>query len=258
MEPKNRLKPIVHGAWGQEMYDYELLQNVALLAVCYAYVSICIVVSGKASRLFGFSSKSSRKLLHVLIGNLAFLIPLFTLNTIPLNFPFFVAAPFILVTFLASPYSPARSLSARLEGLTGITGEGHRLGLFYYAVSYTVLALFFASKPYIIAAGILPMAFGDASAAIVGEKYGRHQYRVFTKKSLEGSAAMFLVAFFSLEASFLLFSVLYSLPMLVLTEAALVVALTTTLAEALSPLGFDNITVPMLGALAFLLLTGGL
>jgi dolichol kinase len=229
-----------------------------MLAICYAYVSICIVISGKASKLFGFSGKASRKLLHVAIGNLPFLIPLFTLNSLPLNFPFFVAAPFVLITFLASPHSPVKQLSNRLEGLTGLTEEGHSLGLVYYAISYTILALFFASKPYIIAAGILPMAYGDASAAIAGMKYGKLRYRIFAKKSVEGSVAMFLVSFVILEASFIFFSFLYSLPMQVITVAAFGIALTATFAEAFSPLGFDNITVPLLGALIFVLLSGGI
>jgi phytol kinase len=240
------------------MLDDTLLLNIFLLAMCYTYVSIVILVSVKASKLFGFSVKSSRKFLHIMIGNLPFLIPLFTLNSLPLNFPFFVAAPFVLVTFLATPYSPARTLSDRIKGLTGITEDGHHLGLVYYAFSYTVLALFFASKPYVIAAGILPMAYGDASAAIIGERYGKTLYQVFAKKSIEGSAAMFLVSFLSLEASLFFFSFFYSLPIISVTLAALGVALVVTLAEAFSPLGFDNVTVPMLGALVFLLLSGGI
>jgi len=235
----------------------ELSENIVLLGVCYAYILIGIILSGKASRLFGFSGKSSRKLLHVLIGNLPLLIPFFTLNVFPSNFPFLVAAPFIVVTFLASPHSPIRKLSERFSGLTGITEEGHHLGLVYYSISYTLLALFFASKPYIIAAGILPMAYGDAFAAIIGEKYGKTRYRIFTKKSFEGSAAMFLASFLSLEASLLYFSILYSLPLYGLTIIALSVALVVTLIEAISPRGFDNITVPISGALVFLLLNGG-
>ena len=235
----------------------ELSENIVLLGVCYAYILIGIILSGKASRLFGFSGKSSRKLLHVLIGNLPLLIPFFTLNVFPSNFPFLVAAPFIVVTFLASPHSPIRKLSERFSGLTGITEEGHHLGLVYYSISYTLLALFFASKPYIIAAGILPMAYGDAFAAIIGEKYGKTRYRIFTKKSLEGSAAMFLASFLSLEVSLLYFSALYSLPLLGLSVVALCVALAVTLIEAVSPRGFDNITVPISGALIFLLVNGG-
>ena len=240
------------------MLANEWVMDIMLLGVCYGYVFVIILVSGKTFKHFGFSGKHSRKFLHFMIGNLPFLIPFFSLNDFPLNFPFFVAAPFVIVTFLATPYSPAPTLRERLKGLTGITEHGHHLGLFYYAFSYSLLAFFFASKPYVIAAGVLPMAYGDASAAIIGEKYGKRQYHLFTKKSLEGSAAMFLTSFLSLEASLLFFSTLYSLPIYLLTLVALIVALIATLAEALSPLGFDNITVPMLGASVFLLLSGGI
>lgn len=240
------------------MFDNPLVANSLLLATCYAYILVVIFLSGKASRVFGFSGKSSRKMLHILIGNLPFIIPLFTLNSFPLNFPFFVAAPFVLVTLLVSPYSPTRALSERFKGLTGITEDGHHLGLVYYALSYTILAFFFASKPYVIAAGILPMAYGDASAAIIGERYGRTYYRVLTKKSLEGSVAMFLASFVSVETSLFFFATIYALPLAALTLVALGVASVVTLIEALSPLGFDNITVPLSGSLVFVLLSGGM
>ena len=238
------------------MIYYNLVINVMLLAMCYVYIFSIIVISAK-TKLFGFSGKYSRKFLHMMVANLSFIIPFFTLNSLPLNFPLFVAAPFVLVTFLATPYSPFRTLSNRLKGLTGITEEGHHLGLFYYAFSYSLLALFFASKPYVITAGVLPMAYGDASAAIVGEKYGKRKYHFFTKKSLEGSGAMLLVSFLSIEVSILFFSNFYPLPLLFLTPVAFAVSLITTLAEAFSPLGFDNITVPLFGALVFLLFGGG-
>ncbi len=240
------------------MLDSKLAVDIILLALCYGYVIAVIAISSKIVKLFRFSSKNSRKFLHIMIGNLPFVIPFFTLNSFPLNLPFFVAAPFIIVTLLATPYVPSRALGERLKGLTGITEKGHYLGLVYYAVSYTVLALFFSSKPYVIAAGVLPMAYGDASAAIIGEKYGRRHYHVFTKKSLEGSAAMFLVSFLSVEASILFFSTLYLLPLVTLSASALAVAIVATIAEALSPLGFDNITVPLFGVSVFLLFSGGI
>jgi phytol kinase len=101
------------------------------------------------------------------------------------------------------------------------------------------------------------MAYGDASAALVGEKYGRRRYRVFAKKSLEGSTAMFIVSFVSLAVSLVFFSFLYPIPLFGSILAALAVALVAVLAETFSPLGLDNLTVPLLGALTFFVLTGG-
>jgi dolichol kinase len=243
---------------GEPMFGSEIFTNLALLIACYAYILLIILISGKMDSVFHISRKSSRKFLHVMIGNLPLIIPFFSYNSFPLNFPFLVAAPFILVTFFASPYSPSKRVYEKMKSLSDITEEGHQLGLVFYAVSYTLLALLFSSKPYVIAAGVLPLAYGDASAALIGEKYGKRRYRIFAKKSLEGSIAMFFASFISLAVSMLFFSVLYSFPISNVMLAALSVAFVAALAESLSPLGFDNITVPILSALAFLILSGGL
>ena len=157
------------------MLDTEAWVNLALLGSCYGYILIVILVTGKIGR--GLSRNSSRKFLHIMIGNLPFLIPFFSYNTFPLNFPFFVAVPFVFVTFLVSPYSPVKSLSRKMSELTEVTKGGHQLGLVFYAISYTVLAWFFSAKPYVIAAGILPMAYGDAAASLVGEKFGKRHFQ---------------------------------------------------------------------------------
>lgn len=175
-----------------------------------------------------------------------------------MNFPFFVAAPFILLTFLVSPASPMKNLSSKMSGLADVTSGGHGFGLVLYAVSYTVLALFFSSQPYVIAAGILPMAYGDAAASLVGQKFGRHTYSVFAKKSLEGSIAMFAVCFLSVLLGLLFFSLLYPLTLLAMFTVSLGVAAVATVCEALTPRGFDNLTVPLFCALVFLLLMGGI
>jgi len=236
------------------MFSKEVLANVLLMLLCYVYILFIIFVSNKMDKLLHISQKASRKFLHAMIGNLPFIIPFFTLNI----YPVLVAAPFILVTFFASPYSPLKNISKRLKGLADITEEGHPLGLVFYAVSYTFLALFFASKPYVIAAGILPMAYGDSAALIVGERYGRRRYKIVADKSLEGSAAMFFASFFSFTISLIFFSALYSFSVLEEVFPALAVATVATLVESFSPMGFDNLTVPAFSALTFLLLDGGI
>jgi dolichol kinase len=191
-----------------------------------------------------------------MIGNFIFIIPFFTLATLPLNFPLFVASPFILLTFLFSPLSPV-DLSQKISGLAEITGGGHKYGLVLYAISYSILALFFSTKPYIISAGILPMAYGDAAASLIGQKFGRHKYNIFGTKSLEGSGAMFTVCICGLMACLLFFSHLYPISISTFALASLGAAAVATVCEALTPKGFDNLTVPLLSAIVFLLLIGG-
>jgi len=236
------------------MFSEEVLSNLLLMFLCYVYILFIIFVSSKMHKLLHISQKASRKFLHAMIGNLPFVIPFFTANI----YPALVAAPFILVTFFASSYSPFKNISKRLKTLTDITEKGHHLGLVFYAVAYTFLALLFASKPQVVAAGILPMAYGDSAASMVGEKYGRRRYRFIAEKSLEGSTAMFLASFFSFTISLTFFSALYSFSVFEKLFPALAVAIVATLVEGLSPMGFDNLTVPIFSALAFLLLDGGI
>lgn len=236
------------------MFTKELFVNFALIILCYVYILFIIFVSGKIDKFLHISQKASRKFLHAMIGNLPFIIPFFTSNI----YPVLVAAPFILVTFFASPYSPVENVNKRLKGLADITEEGHHLGLVFYAVSYTFLALFFASKPYVIAAGILPMAYGDSLASIVGERYGRRRYKLVADKSLEGSAAMFLGSFFSFAISLIFFSALYQFSVYEKIVPALAATAVATLVESISPMGFDNLTVPAFSALTFLWLSGGI
>ena len=227
-----------------------VLWNLLLMLLCYGYVILVVLISGKLPSALQISQKNSRRFLHLMIGNLPFVIPFFTSNICPV----LVAAPFILVTFLASPYSPFKS--ERFERLASITEEGHPLGLVYYATSYTLLAFFFASEPYIVAAGILPMAYGDSAASFLGERYGKRMYNLLARKSLEGSAAMFVGSILSLTVGLAFFSMFYPLHISALILATVATASVTTLAESLSPRGLDNLTVPILGALTFLLVLG--
>jgi len=145
-----------------------------------------------------------------------------------------------------------------MAGLADVTSGGHNYGLVLYAVSYTILALVFSPQPYILAAGIIPLAYGDAAASLVGQKFGRHTYSIFGKKSIEGSIAMFIVCFVGLSVSFLFFSYFYTLPAVPFVLSALVVAGLATALEAITPKGLDNIVVPLCSAVVFLLLLGGI
>jgi len=236
------------------MSSEDVARNVFLMLLCYAYVIFIIFISSKMTTFLHVSQKASRKFLHAMIGNLPFVIPFFTASI----YPALVAAPFIPLTFIASPLSPFKNVSRKMKGLAEITEEGHHLGLVFYAVSYTVLALFFASKPYVIAAGILPMAYGDSAASLVGERYGKTKYKLIASRSLEGSIAMFLASFLSVVASLAFFSTLYSFSSLDWIVVAFAVATVTTVTEALSPKGSDNLTVPAVGALMLLMLAGGI
>ncbi len=140
--------------------------------------------------------------------------------------------------------------------MSNLTEEGHHWGLILYAISYSALAYLFGVKPYIVAAGIIPMAYDDSLAALFGERFGRHKYRVFETKSLEGSIDMFMGSFVSLTLAFLFFGLLYPFGFNPVVPA-FVIACLVTVVEGMVPKGLDNVAVPFVGAVTFILLTGG-
>jgi phytol kinase len=209
--------------------------DVVGVAAVYIYVAALIIFTEKV-----FSKKypvQSRKFLHIMTGNIAFILPLFQTREI---MAFVAAGPFILFTFLMSPYSPIKSMR-------GKTSEaGHGLGLVYYAITWTVLAYAFFDHRVIIAMGILAMSYGDGLASLIGIKYGTRKYTVFRDtKSYVGSIAMFVCTFLLLVIALLF----YAEP---LTSRVVVYLLcmagVATIVEGVTPLGLDNLSVPFVVA----------
>jgi len=211
--------------------------DVIGLILVYGYIALLLIISEKVMNKY---PTFSRKFLHIMVGNVLFILPLFTSKFV---MTFIVAAPFILLTFLMSPYSPFK-LNDR------ISSPGHGLGLVYYAVSWTILAFFFFDQPWIIAVGIVAMSYGDGMAALIGEKYGKHRYRIFgDKKSFEGSIAMFLVIIATLWIVLVYYHV--TIDNLLIIP---IVALIATIFEGITPKGLDNITACFSAVSAYLLL----
>ena len=205
------------------------------VAAVYLYVAVLIVFTEKV-----FSKRypvQSRKFLHIMTGNIAFILPLFQTQWV---MAFIAACPFILFTFLMSPYSPIKSMR-------GKTSEaGHGLGLVYYAITWTVLAYVFFDHREIIAMAILAMSYGDGLASWIGIKYGKRTYTVFKDtKSFVGSIAMFVCTFLLLIIALLF----YSIPVTGRVAAYLLcMAGVATVVEGITPLGLDNLSVPFVTA----------
>ena len=133
--------------------------------------------------------------------------------------------------------------------LPGINSVGRRSwGTFFYAASIGLLVAWFwpLHLPQFAVVGILVMTWGDGLAAIVGQRWGQHPYQLWgMNKSLEGSLTMTIVS--GLVSAIVLMTL--PLPGMVILGIAIAVAITSTILEAFSKLGLDNLTVP-LGAAA--------
>jgi len=141
-------------------------------------------------------------------------------------------------------------------------------GTVYFAISITVLfGLLWRTGGQIdhapiAAAAAMAMTLGDASASIIGRRWGTHAYTVFGhSRSWEGTAAMASTSFSGISTTLLLLpgsalspnSLPWNAPTAVLLS--LIGTVVATVAEALSPAGADNLSVPLLSRLALYVLS---
>ncbi len=219
--------------------------DLAGVLLVYVYVAILLLITEK---LLSKHPTVSRKILHIMTGNIAFLLPIFQTREV---MAFFAAGPFILFTFLMSPHSPINSIK-------GKTSEaGHGMGLVYYAIAWTVLAYVFFDHTEIIAVGILAMSYGDGLASLLGVKFGKRKYRIWqNEKSYIGSASVFFFTFITTIIALWFYEILIT-PYILLVLAF--IALVVVIVEALTPKGLDNLSVPFIAAfLYWLILISGI
>ncbi len=194
-----------------------------------------------ANRYTNADSEITRKIVHIGTGNII-------LFAWWLNIPASVGIGASIVASIVT------LLSYKFPLLPGINSVGRQsLGTFFYAVSIGVLIAWFWSieQPQYAALGILVMTWGDGLAALVGQRFGNHRYKVWgIQKSWEGSLAMAAVSY--IVSSLILLSVQGSIWQTWLIS--LVIALVATSLEAFSKFGIDNLTVPLgSAAIAFAL-----
>lgn len=204
------------------------------LALVYSYVAIVLFIGGNFQ-----NPNFSRKFIHIMVGNIIFILPVFKTWWV---MTFLAAAPFIPLTFLISPYSPIKMEHK-------VSSYGHGLGLVYYSISWTLLALLFFDRPWIIGIGIAAMSYGDGLASLIGEKYGRRKYNVLGDvKSVEGSLAMFITLLITLPLILLYYVQPIEWPII------FAIAAMATMIEGVTPKGLDNITACMGSVAVYLLI----
>lgn len=136
-------------------------------------------------------------------------------------------------------------------------------GTVYFALSITLLLLLLwrnrgpVDRVPIAVAAIMAMTWGDGLASLIGQSIGRHRYVAFGHaRSWEGTLAMGASSFVAILISVALLSASAWSPYSMAVSlgralvAGAVATLVATAAEGLSPAGTDNVTVPLLTALA--------
>ena len=203
---------------------------IGVLSV-YIYVIILLLITERIlSKKYPIIS---RKILHIMVGNIAFLLPIFETREI---MAFIAAGPFIVFTFLMSSHSPIKSIRGKTSD------AGHSMGLVYYSITWTILAYLFFDNMVVIAIGILAMSYGDGFASIIGSKYGLKKYNLFgDEKSYIGSISMFIFTYFMIFLAVLFYNIEIDIIYVLLLG---LIALFGTVFEGITPKGLDNLLVP--------------
>ncbi len=122
--------------------------------------------------------------------------------------------------------------------------EGREWGTIYYPFAMSILMLLCwsdRSSQWQGAIAIFILGYGDGLAALVGQKYKILPFQIGSNnKTLLGSAVMLLSSFL---VCYLFFPLAYPGEPGRL-EVSLIIALSATIMEAVTPFGLDNLTIP--------------
>ncbi len=224
--------------------------DVIGLVSTFVYAASLIVIAELIRRWRGYPQDFTRKFVHIGAGMAVFIV-------VGLFETWYIGVlPFVSFIFL-------NYIFWRYKILDAVDASDSTPGTVYFALSISILfcLLWRPQLPtdlgYLAVAATMAMTWGDALAAIIGKRIGKHRYTVVGgTRSYEGSLVMFLVSGTAMFLSLLLIPGSFLSPMAqplglgLSLGAALVTALIVTLAEGISPHGMDNISVPLLAGIS--------
>ena len=216
-----------------------MLGPLATSVSCIVAILGLMAVLTNALRADAINREVARKLLHLGVGASALALPFlfeFALNV----FGILSAGVAILILIRSNPERYAVVAGPLIYIDRESTGE------LWFLAGITLVYCFTQGAGVAYFGAILILTLADASAAIIGTRFGQIYFTVLgSRRSIEGSAAFFVVAWVCAST---IFATMTTIPVPLLAGA--VVALASSITEALSPNGSDNLTVPLIAWLS--------
>jgi phytol kinase len=214
------------------------MNNYIGLLIAYLYVFTVIGLAEGLRRWRGYSNGFTRKFIHIGVGMLSWLVP--CIFTSPWPFVF-ASLTFAVLNFFDWRYGFFSSMAS---------SNRSNLGTVYFPLAAAAVALIFWNQPPLMVAALMPLTWGDGLASVVGRIYGTNTYSVFGHtRSLQGSAGFFVFGGFFTWLALWLVPGSPEITALAAFAPALVVITVTTIAEAVSPWGLDNLVIPLVSIL---------
>ena len=214
------------------------LGNLVVTALTFIYVFGLVALLNLCVTKFTLPRDISRKITHIGAGSIIGFLSLYNDShwSKYLNVAIFIVWILLLTSkgFFATEDDEAVKTMTR----TGDRGELLKGPLYFVIVATICGTLFYKTLPGIVAMSTL--GWGDGIAPIVGSRYGKFKYKIFSDKSLEGSLSMLIFAFVAST-----FFVWLILPKQLNLIQILFLSFVATLTEAFSPKEIDNILIPV-------------
>ena len=213
------------------------------VGITMLYIIVAVGVMLLVRKYLTIPDELFRKILHfILLG-----------AYIPLVFAFetwWMAAIFAIALIII--LFPALSVAGKVPMFSSFVNERKKgefkssmvLAVGMMAFSVIVCWGIFADK-YLVLASIYAWGIGDALAALVGKRFGKHKIKwkpADSKKSVEGSLAMFLCSFISV---FIVLLLRGGIGMPMCFSIALLAAVACTIAELCAKDGLDTVICPI-------------
>jgi len=178
-----------------------------------------------------------RKLLHTGSGLLTLTFPWLFDSPTPVILLCAATASLLLAVKVVPAFR--RELGQVVDGV-----DRETLGEVYFPIAVaTVFVLAHGRDPLLFTVPILILSLADAVSALIGARYGQVRY-TGSNKSLEGSIAFFITAFFSVHVPLVLFGGAGRVETLLIS---LILAFLVMLLEGCAWQGLDNLFIPIGG-----------
>ncbi len=211
--------------------------------VFFSIIIFFIGIAEIARNVLKLSPELSRKFVHVMVGILVSLAPFFLQSKTP-------------VILLGVIFTILNHIALRKDSLKGMhTTERVSFGTVYFPIAFTLLVIMFWDRNIVLfIVAMLILAFSDTAATVIGERINsKHKFILWhDKKSWPGSIAFFVMTLIVVVGAYPIYSNIIGyppLPLHHLLTMAVFTALVSTVGEAVSKRGSDNLTLTLTAAL---------
>ena len=207
------------------------------IAASYVFVSVIIAAATFLERRAVLTGSTARKMVHIGVSHW------WLLAMVMIDDPWVASVgPF---TFI---FINALALRFRFLPVMDREADTRNWGTVYFPVSLLVLVNLcwrHIVPIWLGAIAVLVLGWGDGLAALVGDSIAGRGLRIWGgRKTVAGSAVMLAASFVVTLILTLVFNPRFS-TLLPAAGVSIAVAACVTLVELVTPLGIDNITVPM-------------